>query len=228
MIREKRLYCKLIKIKKSARQLYEAEKRLCASSRQACPMCGCRGRWLAHGQYEGSVIDYESGRVVYGRMKIRRVRCESWGHTHAVIPDYIIPYSTYSLFFVLRVLGEYFLRKRAVERICSRYNITPSMLYSWKGVFEEHKEIWLGVLAGAEQTGGDFIRWLVGEGFIPATVSVCAVQRYIKHNDLKSARNPNLKDRKAFEEDAFGKLWQADTCYLPHITENGRRRRDHH
>ena len=191
-------------------------------------MCGCRGRWLAHGQYEGSVIDYESGRVVYGRMKIRRVRCESWGHTHAVIPDYIIPYSTYSLFFVLRVLGEYFLRKRAVERICSRYNITPSMLYSWKGVFEEHKEIWLGVLAGAEQTGGDFIRWLVGEGFIPATVGVCAVQRYIKHNDLKSARNPNLKDRKAFEEDAFGKLWQADTCYLPHITENGRRRRDHH
>lgn len=63
------------------------------------------------------------------------------------------------------------------------------------------------------------------EGFIPATVSVCAVQRYIKHNDLKSARNPNLRDRKAFEEDAFGKLWQADTCYLPHITENGRRRR---
>ena len=30
---------------------------------------------------------------------------------------------------------------------------------------------------------------------------------------------------KAFEEDAFGKLWQADTCYLPHILENGRRRR---
>lgn len=68
-------------------------------------------------------------------------------------------------------------------------------------------------------------RQLVEEGFIPATVSVCAVQRYIKHNDLKSARNPNLRDRKAFEEDAFGKLWQADTCYLPHITENGRRRR---
>ena len=35
-------------------------------------------------------------------------------------------------------------------------------------------------------------RQLVEEGFIPATVSVCAIQRYIKHNDLKSARNPNL------------------------------------
>ena len=68
-------------------------------------------------------------------------------------------------------------------------------------------------------------RQLVEDAFIPATVSVCAVQRYIKHNDLKGARNLTMRDRKAFEEDAFGKLWQADTCYLPHITEDGRRRR---
>lgn len=34
-----------------------------------------------------------------------------------------------------------------------------------------------------------------------------------------------MRDRKAFEEDAFGKLWQADTCYLPHITEDGKTRR---
>jgi transposase InsO family protein len=66
---------------------------------------------------------------------------------------------------------------------------------------------------------------LVENGFIPATVSVCAVQRYIKRHGLRSARNPNLRDRKAFEEDAFGKMYQADTCYLPYITEDGRRRR---
>lgn len=66
---------------------------------------------------------------------------------------------------------------------------------------------------------------LVQNGFIPATVNVCAVQRFIKHNDLKSARNPNMRDRKAFEEDAFGKMWQTDTCYFPHVTENGVSRR---
>ena len=66
---------------------------------------------------------------------------------------------------------------------------------------------------------------LVENSFIPATVSVCAVQRYIKKHDLKGAKAPNMLDRKAFEEDAFGKLWQADTCYLPHILEDGRRRR---
>ena len=66
---------------------------------------------------------------------------------------------------------------------------------------------------------------LVEEAFIPASVSVCAVQRFVKKHDLKSASNPNLRDRKAFEEDAFGKMWQADICYLPYITENGQRRR---
>jgi transposase InsO family protein len=66
---------------------------------------------------------------------------------------------------------------------------------------------------------------LVTESFIPATVNVCAIQRFIKHNDLKSARNPSMRDRKAFEEDQFGKMWQADTCYLPYITENGERKR---
>jgi transposase InsO family protein len=66
---------------------------------------------------------------------------------------------------------------------------------------------------------------LIKESFIPACVSVDSVQRFIKNNDLKSARNPNLKDRKAFEEDSFGKCWQADTCYLPYITEDGKNRR---
>ena len=66
---------------------------------------------------------------------------------------------------------------------------------------------------------------LIRESFIPASVSVDSVQRFIRHNDLKAARNPNLRDRKAYEEDEFGKIWQADTCYLPHITENGQTRR---
>src|SRR5574344_1317940 len=52
---------------------------------------------------------------------------------------------------------------------------------------------------------------LVSESFLSSTVSVDSVQRFIRNNDLKSARDPNLRDRKAYEEDEFGKIWQADT-----------------
>ena len=66
---------------------------------------------------------------------------------------------------------------------------------------------------------------LIREGFITPHVSVRAVQRFLKANDLKSARSVTMKDRKAFEMPEFGCLWQADTAYLPYITEDGVSRR---
>ena len=66
---------------------------------------------------------------------------------------------------------------------------------------------------------------LVQEAFLPATVSVSSVQRYLKRNRLQAAEIPDGKDRKAFEEAYFGGMWQADTCYLPYIREEGKSRR---
>lgn len=41
---------------------------------------------------------------------------------------------------------------------------------------------------------------LVQEGTLPATVSVSTIQRYIKHNGLKSPEDASVKDRKAYED----------------------------
>lgn len=60
---------------------------------------------------------------------------------------------------------------------------------------------------------------LVQNAFIPASVSVDTVQRFIRRNNLKAGRAAQAKDRKAFEEDAFGKMWQADTCHFCHIRD---------
>ncbi len=66
---------------------------------------------------------------------------------------------------------------------------------------------------------------LVQEAYLPAMVSVSSVQRYLKRNRLQETATMEAKDRKAFEEAYFGGMWQADTCYLPYITENGKSRR---
>ena len=44
---------------------------------------------------------------------------------------------------------------------------------------------------------------LIHNGFINTSVSVRAVQRFLKENDLKSARNPMVKDRKAYEMNEY-------------------------
>lgn len=67
---------------------------------------------------------------------------------------------------------------------------------------------------------------LIEDGFIQQhQVSLSSVQRFIKHNDLKSAVNPNQKDRKAFEEEYPGGMYQADTSYTCYINEGGKVRR---
>jgi transposase InsO family protein len=66
---------------------------------------------------------------------------------------------------------------------------------------------------------------LIQEGFITKNTSLRCVQRFIKSYGLKTGTAAAVKDRKAFEEAYFGAMFQADTCYFPHITENGKSRR---
>ena len=63
---------------------------------------------------------------------------------------------------------------------------------------------------------------LIEDSFITARVSVRCVQRFIKHWNLKTGvSNSGLKDRKAFEEEYFGGMWQADSCHYPYIPGGG-------
>ena len=62
-------------------------------------------------------------------------------------------------------------------------------------------------------------------GFSAMTLSPRSVQRYIRNHDLRNPVYRQEKDRKAFEAEEFGDIWQADTCYFPYITEDGKNRR---
>ena len=110
--------------------------------------------------YERYILDFLDGRPVCETVQIPRVRCGSCGRTHALLTDSLIPYRSYSLFFILRVIGEYLLHLWTVEKLCTRFGITHSMLYRWIRLFGEHKAEWLGTLADLEQTPLTFLKHL--------------------------------------------------------------------
>lgn len=67
---------------------------------------------------------------------------------------------------------------------------------------------------------------LLEDGFVDSRMSPRTVQRFISGAGIKNGASGAPKDRKAFEETAFGMMYQADTCYLPYIRdETGRSRR---
>lgn len=127
---------------------------------ETCPYCGASHSCHTHASYERNLIDFISGRTVYHSVRVQRVIC-SCGHTHAILPDLIIPYSTYGLLFILRVIAEYLLHLHTVEHLCLRFGISHSMLYRWYALFLEHKELWLGILSSTGTAGFSFLKHTV-------------------------------------------------------------------
>lgn len=120
--------------------------------RQTCPICCSSSNCRIHAYYRRCIIDFIHGKPVTLQITVLRLACESYGHTHSVLPDMIIPYSSYGLFFILRVLGEAFL-----ERICERFCITRNQFYKWKQLFFRNKQEWPGVLCDSETSALDFL-----------------------------------------------------------------------
>ena len=61
---------------------------------------------------------------------------------------------------------------------------------------------------------------LIQDGIIKQKVSVRCIQRFIKSWNLKSGvPSASNKDRKAFEEEYFGGMWQADSCHSVNIPD---------
>lgn len=148
MIRKNTINCKLIEIKSSKKSAFDIFQKTMDGFREekeVCPTCGCQGGCTKHASYDRYLIDFEEGKPQYHRITVTRVICQC-GATHAILPDPIIPYDQYSLFFILVVLAVYSCHILTTEHICDIYGITPPMLYRWKKVYNEHRREWQGLL----------------------------------------------------------------------------------
>jgi len=61
---------------------------------------------------------------------------------------------------------------------------------------------------------------LLEEGVITSKVSERCIQRFVKEWRTRSSATGIKKDRKAFEAEYFGEIWQADSCYFPFIPDD--------
>ena len=162
MIRKNVLYCKLFNIETSSKSIFVSFMDSYRPELETCPVCGSTGNCRPHAYYDRWILDFHDGAPFQERLRILRLCCESCHHTHAVLPDFIIPYSSYGITFVLEVLQTYFNRShadslRTVDKICSFFGISCRLLYRWLDLFRKHKFQWLGVLTDSEVSDAAFI-----------------------------------------------------------------------
>lgn len=157
MIRKNLLKCKINFYELYVETVFPAFTKRFIPQAEVCPFCGASGYCRSFGSYDRFLIDFVNGHINLKSVRIRRVKCEGCGHTHAILPDFIIPYCHYSLPFILQVLKAYFLRKKAIRNLCEFFYISPQILFRWLRIYGKHKTWHLGALASAETAPADFL-----------------------------------------------------------------------
>ena len=130
----------------------------------ACPKCGAKGKLSKYGDYGRGLTSHEGGQIVDSNLRASRLYCSSCGSTHALLPDIVVPYSPYSLLFMLAALIAYYERATTVEKICWHFGIAVSTIYEWEDRIALHKGLMLGMLISGKKHEHSFILGLLGSG----------------------------------------------------------------
>lgn len=159
-----------------------------------CPFCGAKGTCKKRGSYERSLVTFSNGTAEVIRLKIPRVQC-SCGKSHALLPDFIVPYLSYSLPMILLILSDYFKRRLTIRGICEKYLVSPPLIYRFKKLFLLHKKQWLGVLRDMELCAPDFVERLQTDSysrFRDAFLRLTAYSFLQSHKNPANCKSPRL------------------------------------
>jgi len=137
---------------------------------EPCQCCGTVGKYTSHDIYHRSLVYLKNGGSADSRINPQRFLCKSCNVTHALLPDIIIPYSPYSLRFIIEVLIAYYERAETVVKICEKFHIAISTLYEWKKRIESQKDLLLGVLISQKTPALAFLRQLINSNHLSDTL----------------------------------------------------------
>lgn len=185
MIRLNALNCKLKNPILHIRDLYRQCLKQTPLFAHVCPYCGAKGSCRRRGSYERSLVIFSEKPEVI-RMRVPRVQC-SCKRSHALLPDIIVPYLSYSLPMILLILWDYFNRHLTVRGICEKYLITPPVLYRFKKLFLSHKKQWLGIVRDMDLPAAAFLEKVMT---VPYSRFHNAYLRLTTYSFLQSHKNP--------------------------------------
>ena len=75
---------------------------------------------------------------------------ENGDYNHAILGGIIIPFTKYSLPFILTVLDCYVNRTGTVEEVCEKWGICRNTLYNWRKLFMDQYNLWTDSLHTTE------------------------------------------------------------------------------
>lgn len=85
-----------------------------------CPVCHAKACLFPFATYTRYLVEWVGGTSATYEVTVQRYQCSSCGCTHALLSTSLVPYSSYSLRFILLVLRDYFLHRDSVQMVYAR------------------------------------------------------------------------------------------------------------
>ena len=97
--------------------------------RNVCPCCHAKNKLIKYGTYERNLSILLDNEVENYRIYIQRVICTSCNHTHALLPNFIVPYKIMAIFSIAQIV------KRAtissVYKLAETINLSVKIIYTY-------------------------------------------------------------------------------------------------
>jgi hypothetical protein len=121
------------------------------AARLSCPTCKAVGQMIRHEDYERHFVFMDGDVVTDKLITVRRVRCESCGATHALLPLAVIPYKPFSIRLIARIITDALEHAHpSIEALCEHYGIAVNTFYRMRTCFESCVRIARGIVAGKD------------------------------------------------------------------------------
>ena len=109
MIRPFTVFCKLNQITFSDRQWLEKKAGSLSHTDGVCPVCHAKASLSPFVSYARYLVEWKGSLPATHEITVQRYQCSYCRHTHALLSSALVPYSSYSLSFILLVLRDHFL-----------------------------------------------------------------------------------------------------------------------
>jgi transposase-like protein len=150
-----------------------------------CPVCHAK-KLEYHSAYTRNLVYQQNT----DRVGISRFYCPICGSSHALLPAVVVPYSPYSLRFMLRAILAYYNRQTSVEQLCAKLEIAVSTLYRWIKRFAGHKQLLLGILLDSQQAPKTFLIFLLAGPLWDCAERFLLIHRFSFMQNQKTIYHP--------------------------------------
>ena len=100
--------------------------------RNICPYCHAKRKLIKYGTYERNISILIDNEVENYRVSVQRVICNSCNHTHALLPNFIVPYKIMTIFSIAQIVKRVSIS--SAYKLAEAINLSVQMIYTYMAI----------------------------------------------------------------------------------------------